>query len=245
VAAAVKIAIPAVDKRTAAQLITRVMQGEAEIARTADDVELFPRPATTMPASAPANVVIIPPGQPVAGLAADQPLFKQISEGATAIVFSPGKEIVALFPNDLLDAKADVGEFADFSPCAGTKLVENLQPLDLKWWARKGDWRAFAANASHRLKPGGAARELIRFIPSHSYIPKEKVPEQYRVVMCEIPIGKGRLWICDFDLAASAEVEPIARIFADNLYRAAADPESTKNLPIVPPHEELLKGMKK
>jgi hypothetical protein len=158
------------------------------------------------------------------------------------IVFSPSKEILKLFPDDLIDVKTDVGQFADWSPAAGTKLVENLQPLDLKWWARKNDWRAFVASSSHRLKPGGLAKELIRFIPAHSYISKERVPEQYRVLMSEIPIGKGRLWICDFDFAASAEVDPIARVFQDNLYRAAADPESTKSLPKVPSHEELLKG---
>jgi hypothetical protein len=138
--------------------------------------------------------------------------------------------------------KTDVGEFADWSPAAGTKLVENLQPLDLKWWARKGDWRAFVASSSHRLKPGGKGRELIRFIPAHSYIGKDKLPEQYRVVMSEIPVGKGRLWICDFDFAASAGVDPVARIMQENVYRAAADPESTKNLPKVPTHDELLKG---
>src|SRR4029453_19047203 len=101
------------------------------------------------------------------GLAPGEALHKQISEGATAIVFSPSKEIVALFPNDLIDVKSDIGEFADFAPIAGRRLVQNLQPLDLKWWARKGDWRAFVASSSHRLKPGGQARELIRFIPAH------------------------------------------------------------------------------
>jgi hypothetical protein len=63
-------------------------------------------------------------------------------------------------------------------------------------------------------------------------------------LLSEIAIGKGRLWICDLDLAASAEVDPIARIFQDNLYRAAADPQSTKNLPTIPSHEELLKGVR-
>ncbi len=60
----------------------------------------------------------------------------------------------------------------------------------------------------------------------------------------EIPLGSGRLWICDLDLAASAEIDPAARLVQDNLYRAAADPESTKNLQPVPSHDELLKGMK-
>jgi hypothetical protein len=181
-------------------------------------------------------------GQPLAALGEGQPLRKQVEAGATAIVFSPAKEIVSLFPADLLDAKPDVGEFADFSPCAGTKLAENLQPMDLKWWARKGDWRAFVAAGSHRLKPGGKARELVRFIPAHSYLSAEKVPEQYRTVLFEIPLGKGRVWVCDLDLAASADVDPAARLFADNLYRAAADPDSTKNLPKVPTHEKMLKG---
>ncbi|MDQ3440648.1 MAG: hypothetical protein M3478_09905, partial [Planctomycetota bacterium] len=169
--------------------------------------------------------------------------------GATAIVFSPSKEILKLFPDDLLDTrgtaeKPDFAEFADWYPARGTKLAENLQPMDIKWWAREGDWRVYVAGTSHRLKPGGKARELIRFIPSHSYIAAEKVPDQYRVVMSEISLGKGRLWICDLDFAASADVDPAARLVQDNVFRAAADPESTKNLQPVPPHEVLLKGMK-
>jgi len=60
----------------------------------------------------------------------------------------------------------------------------------------------------------------------------------------EIPLGKGRLWICDLDIEASSDVDPAARIFADNLYKAAADPDSTKDLKPVPSHEELLKGVK-
>jgi len=237
-----KLKIPAElpDARTALPLVIRVVNDKDVIATTSDEVEIFKRPASTQPATAP-SIVVIAKGQPLGDFAA---LRLKIEQGATAIVFSPAKEIVALFPNDLIDVKNDVCEFADWSPAAGTKLVENLQPLDLKWWARKGDWRAFVASSSHRLKPGGAARELIRYIPAHSYIGKDKVPEQYRVLMSEIPIGKGRLWICDFDLAASAEVDPVARIFQENLYRAAADPESTKSLPKVPSHEELLKGVK-
>ena len=194
-------------------------------------------------------------------MADGQALRRKIEDGATAIVFSPSsRELCKLFPADFVnpdakppsnrpaatapaeEKKPDIVEFADWATCAGTKLTEDLQPLDLKWWARKGDARAFIGNTSQRLKTGGKARELIRYIPSHSYIAREKVPEQYRVVLCELPLGKGRLWICDLALAESIEVEPIARIFADNLYRAAADPESTKNLPKVPSHEELLKG---
>jgi hypothetical protein len=241
-----KIKVPAdlPESRAALPLVIRIVNEKDVIATTSDDVEIFKRPATTQPATAPAGVIVIPKGQSLAGMAAGQPLHQQITDGATAIVFAPAKELVTLFPNDLLDVKTDVGEFADWSPAAGTKLVENLQPLDLKWWARTNDWRAFVASSSHRLKPGGKARELVRFIPAHSYIAKDKVPEQYRVLLSEIAIGKGRLWICDFDFAASAEVDPVARIFQDNLYRAAADPESTKSLPKMPSHEELLKGVK-
>jgi hypothetical protein len=245
------LTVPPVEKRTRAQIVTRVTHGETEIARTVDDVELFPKPAA--PAATAPNVIVLKKGEKLDGLAANQPLRQKIEAGATAIVFSPiallhpsgtAREIVSYFPNDLLDAKDDVGEFVDWSPAAGTRLVEDLQPLDLKWWGRKNDWRAFVASSSHRLKPGGAARELFRYIPSHSYISADKLPEQYRCVLSEIPLGNGRLWICDLDFAASAEVDPVARIVQDNLFTAAADPESTRTLPKVPPHEQLLKGVK-
>jgi hypothetical protein len=226
-----------VEKRQKAQLVIRVMQAGNEIGRTSEVLELFPKPAA--PTTAPANVIVIAPAEKLTDAQR-----QQVSAGATAIIFSPTKDIVQMFPEDLMDSRSDTGEFADLAPCAGTKLAENLQPLDLKWWARKGDWRAFAVNGSQRLKPGGKARELIRFIPPHGYISQEKVPEQYRVAMCEIPMGKGRVWICGLDLAASSEVDPVARIFADNLYRAAADPHSTDKLPTVPTHEQLLKGVK-
>jgi hypothetical protein len=221
----------------------RLVARDQLVSTTADQVEIFKQPATP-PASAPANVLVVAKGEKLADLVEGGALRQKIAEGATAIVFSPSKEIVGLFPSDLLDAKADVAEFADWAPAAGTKLVKDLRPLDLKWWGRKGDWRAFIGASSHRLKPGGAARELFRYIPSHSYISKEKVPEQYRSVLSEIPIGKGRLWICDLDFAASAEIDPIARLVQDNLFAAAADPESTKTLPNIPSHEELLKGVK-
>jgi hypothetical protein len=57
----------------------------------------------------------------------------------------------------------------------------------------------------------------------------------------EIPLGKGRLWVCDLDLEASVSVDPLAQQFAMNLLRAAADPASTANLPHLPSHEELSK----
>lgn len=164
-----------------------------------------------------------------------------VENGATAIVFSPGQKFSALFPSEIEDVRNAPGEYADFSPCAGTTLAEGLQPMDLKWWGRKDDWRVFVANTSHRLKAGSSARELIRYISPHGYIPEDKVKEQYRTVLFEIPLGKGRLWVCDLDLEASVSVDPLAQIFARNLLRAAADAHSTDKLPLGPSHEELSK----
>jgi hypothetical protein len=162
-----------------------------------------------------------------------------IENGATAVVFSPGEKFNTFFPAEIEEVKNVPGEYADFAPCAGTPLVEGLQPMDLKWWGRKDDRRVFVANASHRLKAGGTARELIRYIPPHGYIPAEKVKEQYRTVLFEIPLGKGRLWVCDLDLESSISVDPLAQQFAMNLLRAAANPTSTSKLPQLPSHEEL------
>jgi hypothetical protein len=105
--------------------------------------------------------------------------------------------------------------------------------------------RGVIASSAHRLKPNGAARELIRFIPAHGYISAERVPEQYMSALFEIPVGLGRVWVCDLDLEESVAVDPAARLLAMNLLRAAADPSSTKNLPVVPSHQESLAGRHK
>ncbi|MEO6183708.1 MAG: hypothetical protein ABIP71_11550, partial [Verrucomicrobiota bacterium] len=114
-----------------------------------------------------------------------------------AVSISSAKDPVrdGLFSSDILDAKKIPGEYADFSPGAGTRLAESIAPMDLKWWGRKDDWRVFVADTSHRFQTNSTARELIRFIPSHGYISADKLPEQYRTVLFEIPLGKGRLWI--------------------------------------------------
>ncbi len=160
--------------------------------------------------------------------------------GATAILLSPGTNISALFPGDILDLKQCEVEFADLAPIAGTALAEGLLPMDLKWWGRTNDWRTFIGSQSHRLKTDGRARELLRYIPPHSYIPADKVPEQYRTVLFEIPLGKGRLWFCDLDLETCVSLDPVARLLTENLLRAASDRSSTSKLPKVPSHEELL-----
>lgn len=245
----VTIKLPPVRKgdreKTELTIMLKTADG-GHVSATTDPIEIFRRRDDLLEVTD--KVDVIQPGGSLAGLAEGGDLRKQIESGTTAIVFSPSRDILKLFPDDVLDVrgtkeKPDFAEFADWYPARGTKFVERLQPMDIKWWARKNDWRAYVAGTSHRLKPGGKARELLRFIPSHSYIAAEKVPEQYRVVMSEIPLGRGRLWICDLDFAASADLDPAARIVADNIYRAAADPDSTKNLQPVPSHEVLLKGM--
>ena len=65
---------------------------------------------------------------------------------------------------------------------------------------------------------------------------------QYLTVLFEIPLGRGRLRVCDLDLEESVEVDPAARLLAINLLHAAADSSSTKTLPGVPSHQERLKG---
>jgi hypothetical protein len=202
-----------------------------------EPIDVFQKPTNEF---SPGSIIVIHPKQSLAGLAQGAPLRRQIEDGATVIVLSPSEEILKLFPDDILDAKPGEAEFADWSPIAGTKLAENLQPMDIKWWARTNDSRVFIASQSHRRKPNGHARELLRYIAPHSYISADKLPEQYRTVLFEIPLGKGRLWICDLDLFECLSIDPAARLFADNLFRAAADPSSTANLPKLLTHEQLL-----
>jgi hypothetical protein len=244
--------------RFATELVIRVMSHGKLLAESRDPIEIFARPSAPAPEQPTGNVVVIKKGASIADLAPNEPLYERIRSGATAIVFSPPTSIARLFPDDLISdekkpttgksaaesKKPDFIEYADWMPVRGTPLAGGLRPMDLKWWVRPNDERAFIGSISRRLKPGGTARELIRYIPSHGYISEEKVPEQYRCVMLEIPIGKGRLWICDLDIDACATVDPAARLMADNLYRAAADPNSTKNLPTVPTHEQMLKGIR-
>jgi hypothetical protein len=207
------------------------------LGRLFEPIDVFQKPTNEFSSG---SITLIQPKQSLSGLAPDAPLRRQIEDGATVIVLSPSDEILKLFPDDILDSKPGEAEFADWSLIAGTKLVENLQPMDLKWWARTNDSRLFIASQSHRLKPTGHARELLRYIPPHSYISADKLPEQYRTVLFEIPLGKGRLWICDLDIFECLSIDPAARLFADNLFRAAADPSSTANLPKLLSHEQLL-----
>jgi hypothetical protein len=175
-------------------------------------------------------------------LALGSPIRAQVEAGATAVLLDPGDAAAKLFPKNVLDVKAALAEFADWLPVAGTELSDGLEPMDIKWWTRKNDWRMLIGHQSHRLKADENTRELLRFIPPHSYIPADKVPEQYRTVFFEIVLGKGRLWVCDLDLENSVGVDPAADLFARNLLRAAANPESTRNLKPVPSHEAMLRG---
>jgi hypothetical protein len=237
-----KFNLPTTEKdRMPMVMVVQVSSDGKEIGRTEDAIEVFKK--FELPKNAAENVIVIKPEESLDGLKEGGAQRTKIEDGATAIVFSSTKRIVSLFPDDLLDVKESKGEFGDWLPAQGTKLTKDLQPMDLKWWGKKLDREgAYISNQSHRLKPGGKARELIRFIPAHGYIADEKVPEQYRCVMSEIPLGKGRVWICDLDLDGSVGIDPAADLFFRNLMAAAADPESTKNLKPVPSHEQFLKG---
>lgn len=259
------------NRRVKLDLVIKLWQGKREISRTIDPIEIFPPPNNQKTLAKTAvnlalgremsklanekfrkvsgeltknSVVLIGRNAPLDELKSGGKLFNAARDGATIIIFSPDERIRKIFPNEILNTKNVTGEFADWSPAAGTKLAENLQPMDIKWWGRKNDWRVFTASSAHRLNPKGAARELIRFIPAHGYISAEKIPEQFMTVLFEIPVGKGRVWVCDLDLEESVSVDPAARIFAENLLTAAADANSTKNLIKMPTHEELLAGKK-
>lgn len=217
-----------------------------ELRQFVNDARVFQKVSDEMPPDSGASrtVLLVGAEDALKDLRAGARARELVERGATAILFSPGKSVAELFPNDVSDVKRVTGEYADDAPSAGTKLTEGLRAMDIKWWARRDDWRVFVASSAHRLKPGGAARELIRFIPAHSYIPAERVPEQYMTVLFEIPVGKGRVWVCDLGLEESAAIDPAARLFAINLLRAAVDPASTRRLPIVPSHREQLVGRK-
>ncbi|MDQ3748738.1 MAG: hypothetical protein M3367_06975 [Acidobacteriota bacterium] len=256
--------------RTKLNLITKLSQGNAEISRTIDYVEVFPRPVASKLPTKAANlslgaemsklvgekfqaisndlsndsVILVGKGSSLDDLKSGGKLYKSANDGATVIVFSPGVKLQGIFPSDVMSVRKVSGEYADWAPATGTKLAQNLEPMDLKWWARVGDWRVMVASEAHRLNPKGAGRELIRFIPSHGYIALDRVSEFMATTLFEIPVGKGRVWICDFDLEESIAVDPAARIFAENLLNAAADPNSTRNLIVMPTHEEMLVGKK-
>ncbi|HVV01896.1 MAG TPA: glycoside hydrolase family 2 TIM barrel-domain containing protein, partial [Verrucomicrobiae bacterium] len=194
------------------------------------------------PAAGEKRVLLIGGKEALTRLAAGAPLRKEIEDGATAIVFSPPKTFNTLFSRDILDVKTATAEYADIAPISGIELAKGLRIMDVKWWGRKADERVFIGNQSHRLTASSHARVLLRYIPPHSYISSEKVPAQYRTVLFELPCGRGRIWVCDLDFAASLAVDPVADIFIGNLFRSAAEPDSTSHLPRLRTHEELLKG---
>ena len=268
----VTITIPMVTSRRELGMRLRLSSNRSDISRSTDYIDVWRAPqlvvpdapvfirhvgpdlreflqttlrANVRPTLEESRVVMLGSEDDLAGLEPGGALRKTIEAGATAIVFSPGEKFTAMFTTDVGEGRVAPGEYADFSPCAGTPLVQGLSPMDLKWWGRKDDWRVFVADTSHRLRTKTRARELIRFIPAHSYIAADKVPEQYRTVMFEIPLGRGRLWGCDLDIEASLNVDPAARQFMINLLRAAADTNSTAELPRVPSHQELLNASTK
>ncbi len=223
-------------------VVLKLEQNGDVVAATTEPMEIFDRREVPVPDP---RVIILKPRQSLDALAPGGEVRKQIEDGATAILFSPGRAITNLFPDAVLSSKKVVGEYADFFPVAGTPLAAGLQRMDLKWWGRTNDWRVFVASEAQRLLTNGPARELIRYIPPHGYTALDKLPEQYWTVMWELRLGKGRLWVCDLDLDQCARVDPAAELFEENLYRAASDPDSTSALPRIPSHEELMRGRNK
>ena len=247
----IRIKFPAEQRRAECVLHLSLFDGERELSHSIDPAEILPpQPRIDVNASlfsrslgpeltrllqstapgfaatadpANAQLLLLGRGDDLHGLETGGAVRTAIERGATAIAFSPGDKLTSMFAAAILDAKVAPGEYADFSPCAGTVLAEGLGPMDLKWWGRKNDWRVFVADTSHRLTTNSTARELIRFIPPHGYIAEEKKPEQYRTVLFEIPIGAGRLWVCDLDLEKSVFEDPVAQRFALNLLRVAMD----------------------
>jgi hypothetical protein len=231
----VAMVLPAVAERHAFQLITTVTGEDGKlVSRTMDAVEVFPKvevPSTAMVVKGDVN------------LAGGSELRRKIEGGATVVLMSPGKGLAKQFPDDIVDVKSGMGEFADPSPVLGTPLGKDIKPMDIKWWARKGDWKCYVATQSHRLKEGGKARSLLDFTPAHSYISAEKLPDQFRTVLFEIPLGRGRLWVCDLDFNASLGVDPAADLLMRNIQQAAGDPESTAHLPALPSHADMVKAV--
>jgi hypothetical protein len=202
----VRLTLPkAAGQRQRVDVVTRVLQNGRELSRTVDPVEVF------APMPAPDLSAVVKPGSDLSGIRA------RAERGETVVVLSPGQGIVDLFPQDVDSVRKATGEYADWSPAANTPLTTGLGRSDLKWWGRRGDTRVFVASSAHRLRPGGRARELVRFIPAHSYIAPEKKPDQYYSVLFDIPVGQGRIRVCDLDLLESVEIDPAARLFARNL----------------------------
>lgn len=258
----IAFAIPrAVGVRQKLNLVTRLLAGEVEVSRTVDPIEVFAGaerpsvPSNTLDdavekAEAGETAIVFAPDMKEMlkrfpddlyddATVAREDFDRRVEEAKQNGLVPPRK------PQDgfAFNMRRDVGEFVDWTPARGTKLVLGLEPMDLRWWGRKDDWKAYVSLGSFRLKPTGKARELFRYIPAHGYIPAEKVPWQMRTVLFEIPVGKGRLWVCNLDLAASVGIDPVADIVARNLVAAAADPDSTKSLRPMPSHDEMLKGI--
>lgn len=185
-------------------------------------------------------VVLVGPGAAPDLLSPGSWLRQWMAAGGTAIAFSPAARIQEQFPEEIDLVRNQIGEYGDTSPIVGTPLARGLEPMDLKWWGRRGEERTFIASQHHRLADTARGRSLVRFIPSHGYVNESTVPGLLRSVVSEIPVGAGRLWICDLDLEASVGVDPAADLFARNLLLAAADATSTDHLVSVPSHQHLL-----
>jgi len=167
------------------------------------------------------GVLLVGPDTDLRLLRTGGAVLDRVKSGSTAILFSAGEALRELFPDHIAKVETVTGEFADLGPSLGGPLADGLELTDLKWWGRSGDERVFVVNRAYQLKPGPGRRVLVRFIPAHGYLSKEKVSDLGMAALFEITIGRGRVWVCGLDLERSVEVDPAARRFALNLIRAA------------------------
>lgn len=253
--------LPHADSRRKLQLVAQLMAAGRPISRTVDSIDVFPfieKPQIKAAGNLEEGISLAQKGETAIVFSPD---MKEMLKRFPDDVYDDAKVAEADYEKRVADARAkgqdpprkpqagfafdmkkDIGEFGDWTPARGTKLVDGLEPMDLRWWARKNDWKVYVSTGSFRLKETGKARELVRYIPAHSYIPSEKVPWQLRTVLFEIPVGKGRLWICNLNFDDSLGVDPVADLLARNLAAAAADPSSTSTLKMTPSHEQMLAG---
>ncbi|MEO7675097.1 MAG: glycoside hydrolase family 2 TIM barrel-domain containing protein, partial [Pyrinomonadaceae bacterium] len=108
-------AAPATDSRA-----VMVSMGE-DVRKFTRDAKIFQTVSEEIEAGSIASrTVLLINGESAAKIMQkDGSMRKLVENGATAILFSPGKTAVDLFPNDVLSVRKVTGEYADHQPSAG------------------------------------------------------------------------------------------------------------------------------
>ncbi|MCC6485146.1 MAG: hypothetical protein IT209_09905 [Armatimonadetes bacterium] len=237
----VTVRIPAVSGRRKAVLRVRLLSGNREVSRTEDFVELSSRnwaeePLKQVPSGAvatqslvqalaselsawpldagkenaplPASARVVLTGGNDGTLEERMPALRRFAEaGGTVILLNTGVAAERIFPENIARSREVVGEYVDISAMP-QKLRGPLEKMDAKWWAR-GDGRAFVISATHNLK--GDTRALAAHIIVHGYVDPSKLADYNTSPLVEIPAGKGRFVLSEFDFTASLPWDPVAR----------------------------------